>query len=391
MSKYYEPAEKESKYPTPKPQGTEPGNSRSRSARDTAADLGRKAGDVAGMGWNALKNMNRGNGDKYGDQMMRQIAGERGGYVNAGNQRGIADREMYAWEAQNKRAPEVVGAQSQHSNFRGNQDQLASMLYNRANGQGPSVADTAAKQTLQRGMGQQQAMAASARPGNSAMSARQASQQGSNMAGSVAGEAALGRAQESMTAANSLGNVLASARGQDERVNINNANMRQGASQANADAYLRNQAQNNQFAGTMRAQQVQLMGQQQAGHAAYNAQIGQRYNTLMGSDTDDGSKGGLGIIGSIASYISDKNLKKDIKGGEADVDEMLDKLKPYSYKYKDPKHGEGDQNSVMAQDLEKSKLGKKMVVNTSQGKVIDYTKALPTMLSALARMKKDKK
>ncbi len=93
--------------------------------------------------------------------------------------------------------------------------------------------------------------------------------------------------------------------------------------------------------------------------------------------------GGLGALGSIgAAFVSDINLKKDIKSGDKSIGEFLAALKPYDYKYKDEKHGKGAQNSVMAQDLEKSEIGKKAVIDTPEGKMVDYSKLLPAMLSA---------
>ena len=38
----------------------------------------------------------------------------------------------------------------------------------------------------------------------------------------------------------------------------------------------------------------------------------------------------------------------------------------------------------MAQDLEKTGTGKKAVVDTKEGKMVDYTKLLPSMLAGLA-------
>jgi len=82
---------------------------------------------------------------------------------------------------------------------------------------------------------------------------------------------------------------------------------------------------------------------------------------------------------------SDVNLKKDIKPSEDKVFSFLDALKAYDYKYKDPKFGEGDQTSVMAQDLEKSEIGQKAVLDTPEGKMVDYQQLLPAMLASEAK------
>jgi hypothetical protein len=93
-------------------------------------------------------------------------------------------------------------------------------------------------------------------------------------------------------------------------------------------------------------------------------------------------------VGVVAKY-SDVNLKKNIKKrniGEVlagdKLTDFLDNLETYNYNYKDEKHGEGDQTSIMAQDLEKSEIGKKAVIETPEGKMVDYSKLLPAMLAA---------
>ncbi len=83
---------------------------------------------------------------------------------------------------------------------------------------------------------------------------------------------------------------------------------------------------------------------------------------------------------------SDKNLKKDIKEGGKDMQTFLNEVSPYTYAYKDAKFGSGPQTSVMAQDLEKSKLGKTLVTEGAEGKMVDYGKGLATMLAATAHL-----
>ncbi|MEZ0208560.1 MAG: tail fiber domain-containing protein [Candidatus Paceibacterota bacterium] len=67
---------------------------------------------------------------------------------------------------------------------------------------------------------------------------------------------------------------------------------------------------------------------------------------------------------------------------------FLDALKPYSYKYKNPNSpgaGEGRHLSVMAQDLEKAgPVGRSMVKQTPNGKMVDYSKGFGAILAAQA-------
>lgn len=91
-------------------------------------------------------------------------------------------------------------------------------------------------------------------------------------------------------------------------------------------------------------------------------------------------------IGAVKSIFSDENLKTEINEADNEIDEMLDKLSPYSFEYKDKKHGEGEHAGIMAQDLEKSKAGKNMVVDTAEGKAVDVKKALSTIMASQARL-----
>lgn len=86
---------------------------------------------------------------------------------------------------------------------------------------------------------------------------------------------------------------------------------------------------------------------------------------------------------------SDKNVKINVEDGKPAIRQLLDKLKPYEYDYK-PEVVEnagdlGKQIGVMAQDLEKSELGKEFVIPDGNGvKRVDYGKMGSTQLAAIA-------
>jgi hypothetical protein len=92
--------------------------------------------------------------------------------------------------------------------------------------------------------------------------------------------------------------------------------------------------------------------------------------------------------------ISDENLKTNIDYDRKHIDDFLEKLKPALYDYKDevkdsPLASDERQLGVMAQDLEKSELGKEAVIDTEGGKVVDYDDLQPKMLASLASLKAD--
>lgn len=87
-----------------------------------------------------------------------------------------------------------------------------------------------------------------------------------------------------------------------------------------------------------------------------------------------------------AMYFSDSRLKENIKSlNNDDIKEMKQHLKAYAFNYKSNEHGQGDWVGVMAQDLEKSKLGQTLVVHDNFGnKMIDIRKVLSMFLATMA-------
>ena len=115
--------------------------------------------------------------------------------------------------------------------------------------------------------------------------------------------------------------------------------------------------------------------------ASKNAADAQAQNGFMGNIMST-----AGTLGA-AYMMSDENVKKNVKkaDGDASPKSFLDALTAYNYKYKDSKNGKGEQLSVMAQDLEKAgPVGKAMVQETPQGKMVDYGKGFGAILAAQA-------
>lgn len=117
----------------------------------------------------------------------------------------------------------------------------------------------------------------------------------------------------------------------------------------------------------------------------YIGQVNPQKYTLETGFTDQ-PKSPYTLTGTETLIFSDKNLKKDIKQSKKYVDEMLDKLKPYTFKYRNRKHGEGERVGIMAQDLERSKMGKVLVKDTPEGKAIDVKNAIGAVMASQARI-----
>lgn len=124
-----------------------------------------------------------------------------------------------------------------------------------------------------------------------------------------------------------------------------------------------------------------------------------RFAKGMDKANEDGGKnaaaeggkqmGAMLAKGLMAAFGSDKDIKKDIKPNDAK--DFLDKLKAYDYNYKNPEkpgQSEGRKTGVMAQDLEKSKMGKQMVEDTPEGKMVNMAEGYGAVLAAQANLNK---
>lgn len=254
---------------------------------------------------------------------------------------------------------------------------LNKQLMNQAQGIGPSVAGAQLQQATDQNIAQQQALAASARGGNVGMAQRIASQQAGQIQQQSAQQMGLLRLQE-----------------QQQAQGLLNSGIGQGGSMA-----LNNQAGKDGFnLGLVGAANARDMGDVAAGQASGKA-FGEFVSNLAGGGMKDaaggGGGGGAGAAGGgkaagaakmAAIGGSDENMKKDIKPGDKEIASFLDAMKAHSYKYKDEKHGEGKKVSPMAQELEKTSLGKSMVKEGPDGKMVDYGAGFGAMMAAMASL-----
>jgi hypothetical protein len=124
-------------------------------------------------------------------------------------------------------------------------------------------------------------------------------------------------------------------------------------------------------------------GQFWSGNPAAGTQAGSYYSgqgTIIGGQGPQGNQPGPN-----PNVVSDINAKTNITPAEAELTEFLNALGIYSYEYKDKNNGEGRRISPMAQEIEKSQLGKAAISTNPQGyKQVDYGKLAGTQLAALA-------
>lgn len=289
----------------------------------------------------------------------------------------------------------ATGPQDQ---FRNMQTEMAKRLAGQASGAVAGPGQMAAKDAVSRAIASQQAMANMARGGNSMQASRAAARNAADIGVAGAGQMAQASLQDRAMAEQQLAGVLQGGRAADiglaegqaqlgQQMNLANlsaenqrifqqAQLDQAGSLAEMDAKLRTMGMNDQ---ARLAYLSQLAGIDQAQLAA-ELQAQQNRNQMLGGLIQTGAQIGM--------MASDERVKTDVMDGGKEVDQMLDFVRAYTGKYLDPKkHGEGTHAWVMAQDLERSPLGREMVVAAADGtKMVDVRKAVSAALASAARL-----
>lgn len=260
----------------------------------------------------------------------------------------------------------------------------------------------------------QMAAAASQRGTGAALANRNASNQAAAMQMQGAQQAALNNQQQDIQRQQLAAQILAGQQGTEAQLAAQQAGFGQQAA-------LANQALQGQFGLTAASQALQA---QQLNQAAELQRLNLQGQAQMGMDqmSNQGlvaqaqldanrqaqiqkAKGGLvsGIAGALATALSDKRAKKNIKAVEGkasrELDKMagsgseerkfLDALQAYEYKYKHEGPGATTQLGIMAQDLEKTRLGKQMVVENELGqKHVDFGRGFGALLASQAELNK---
>lgn len=235
--------------------------------------------------------------------------------------------------------------------------------------------------------------------------------QKSSKAFKMTSEARLGE-QEALNRQRDIANgkapSLANMAFQQNIDNANNQAMSFAASQRGASnpalAFRQAQLMNQQ--NTMNAvQQGAIMAEQErraadefiARQAA--AQRGVAMQSAIANQQSDANKAaserqmisGLGQ-GAAMAFASDKEAKEDIKPEDnvaKAIDEFTKSVRGYEYEYKDSNDGTGKKIGVMAQDLEKSKIGKTMVDEGPDGKkMVNTNKAIGALLAMTSELNK---
>lgn len=257
----------------------------------------------------------------------------------------------------------------QGQNGLGNQTSTFNQLQTIASGGGPNPAQQQFQNNANQLGAQTAGLMGSQKGMSPALQARMIAQSGAGAQQNVAGQGAEALAQQQLGALGAMGNMA----NQQANNQIGQTNANTSAQQANQQNLLgANAAYGNQQAG--------ILGNMNSTNSATQIQNSKAQQGIFG-----------GLLGGAGSILSDENSKKDIHSADADIEQFLQSIGAHEYKYKDPDQpgaAPGEHTGPMAQELEQSKIGKQMVVDTPQGKGVDFQRSMGTVLAGLAHLNK---
>lgn len=209
--------------------------------------------------------------------------------------------------------------------------------------------------------------------------------------------------QRKMSALLGSGEMAGQMRGQEYGEQQNLAQARDMLSRFNLANQQQTEAQN--VAARNQAQQYNLANQQRI--AEENAKFAamapqQRFQNQMGlaqaqasglynlaNMYNQQSSANMQMAGmaALAYAKSDENAKVNIEFAPEEIDQFLNDLTGYKFNYKNPEDGQGKQLGVMAQNVEQTPMGEKMVFEDQEGqKNLDGGEALNAILASLGRL-----
>lgn len=269
---------------------------------------------------------------------------------------------------------------------RGQQLQGLQMLQGLASGTGPSAAQAQMAQGLTAARQQQASIAASARGGGSNLAAAQAASANAASGLSMQGiqSASQLRAQEQIGAMSQYGQAANQLRASDfGRAQLAQQQQQLSYGQASEQERYRQQVFSQQQ-GYQQAQEQQQLAREAAAkgwNLQQKAADTAERNTWIQAGTSAAA-----IAAMVA--MSDERAKTDVRDGGGDIDDMVSKLKPLTYRYKDGLgQEEGDHTGIMAQHLAASRAGAKAVMTGDDGILrVKAPQAATLALSGLARI-----
>ena len=176
--------------------------------------------------------------------------------------------------------------------------------------------------------------------------------------------------------------------GKDDRAR-ENLNLRNQQQQMNNDLS-QQRFQNQAGVAQGKAGQQASFGQNMQQNSQYNAGLTSQNNQFGQQMQAQYAQMGMKGLGAAASAMgSDKRMKTGVEKAELDIEDFLNSLTGYRYKYKDPFSEfatPGTKVGIMAQDIENTLPGQSIVKETDKGKVIDTKEAVNPILASLGNI-----
>ena len=283
-------------------------------------------------------------------------------------QREIEDRAREEFERSRTRSLEAETRRTE----------LLDQLSARARGEGPSLAEAQLRSASERSLSQQVGAAAAQRGGSPAAIQRQLARSQAGAGQQLASQAATTKIQETQAAQQQLAQQLSQEQALADQLTNNFLRLGLSVDQARQAAAIR-----------LEELQSQERIAREQGAATRSAAASQASSGLLGSLIGGAATIGGVLIAGPAALLSDKNQKINIDSGNKQTQQFLNALNAKSFEYKDskiPGAAEGERFGVLAQDLEKSKMGKSLVKETDHGKMIDIAQGFGAVLAAQAQL-----
>ena len=349
---------------------------------------------------------------------LSEVARKASGASGAKDAIGVGQFKGTKQDFDKKPFEQKIAEDENQKAVRAQQQAQAQRLEDRATGQAPSLASAQLKAATNRSLAQQLAASQAQRGGSSAARERNLLKSQGQARREVAESSAVASLQEQQAAEQQLAQQLQAQRATDinlaeadrasaQRLQELLVNENLGVQGLNLSGFQSSQAARSglisnigqglatAFSDVNTKTNIKKDGAKGAGKEASGlAKFAEGFNKKSSSYMDDGV--GKSAAQTAMSKISDEDNKKEMKKDDKEFNSksFLDALQSYTYEYKDkfknnPQAGEGKRLSVMAQDLEKAgPVGKSMVIDTPQGKVVDYGRGFGAILAAQAELNK---
>lgn len=263
-------------------------------------------------------------------------------------------------EANPTKAPQSDLVQLDQSNIdplRQRQTTALDQLQAAADGRVPSAAEILGRDQANRAAAQAYGNAAALQGGNSSGGTlRQALDAGTQLQGDANTQLIAARAKEMSDARGQLVQGLAGARGQESADATTNANLDQNKNLANTTAAVTTHGQDVSEKGDLISGQNTALG---IGEQSEKAKVDADTANAASANALKGAE-----IAGVASAIpviakSDRRAKTDIRS--VDLVQLAEDIPGHTWDYKDPADGRGRRVGIVAQDAQRSRLGRQLV------------------------------